>query len=222
MTHRLIILITIVAAALTAVAQRLQDPAVGRIMCSEPGNVLADVTPNLRAELLAYYIGGTKVEKDNDMGEKCGIDTVTDQYLRLHTSVSREVQMRLLVKGKHKGDTVVAVIETVKTPIPDSRLTFYDTQWNPAQAKRVVKEFPSIDAFYRTGIAKDAKADTEQRIDFAVISLDFEGKDFGTLVARQRLQEFYSKDDYAKIGKSLYSTLTYSIVGSRLQKISQQ
>ncbi len=223
MKQRLTILLAAVVVALSAfAAQRMQESAVGRIMCNEPGEVLADLTPEVRAEMLAYYIGGKVVEKENDMGEKAAIDTVTDQYLRLHTSVSRTVQMRLLCKGQSKGDTVVAVIETVKTPVPDSRLSFYDTQWRPVQAKRVLKDFPTIKSFMRPGTSKADAANVLQRIDFALITFDFEGPGFATLVARQRLQDFYSAADYKPMGKYLLKSISYAIAGSRLHKVSQQ
>ena len=48
MKQRLTILLAAVVAAMSAfAAQRLHDSAVGRIMCSEPGEVLADLTPDV-------------------------------------------------------------------------------------------------------------------------------------------------------------------------------
>ncbi len=223
MTHRFAILLATMLATMSAfAAQRLQDPAVGRLFCSEPGMVLADLSPATRAEMLAYYIGGQVVEKDNDMGEKAAIDTVTDQYMRLHTSVSRSVQMRLLCKGQSKGDTVIAVIETVKTPVADSRLSFYDTQWRPIATKRVFKDLPTIGSFIRPGTSKADAADLMQRIDFAMITFDFEGPDHSKLVARQRLDEFYSAADYKPMGKHLIKSITFTTVGGRLRKATQQ
>lgn len=190
------------------------DPAVGRVLCSEPGRVFADLSANVRAEMLAYYIGGRVVPKDTDLGEKARIDTVTNDYLRITTSVCRSVQLRLLTKGGR--DTVVAVIETVKTPVPDSRISFYDAKWRELSAKKVMGHLPQLADFVRRGTNAKMAANALGGVDFPMITLDFEGEEHGTLVARQRLREFYSASDYKRLAPVLADEVRYAVSGTKL------
>lgn len=193
---------------------RLGDPAVGRVLCSEPGRVFADLSASTRAEMLAYYIGGRVVPKDTDLGEKAQLDTVTNDYLRITTSVCRSVQMRLLTKGGR--DTVVAVVETVKTPVPDSRISFYDTRWRELSAKKVMGRLPQLADFVRRGVDAKRAAAALADVDFPMMTLDFEDPDFGTLVARQRLKEFYSASDYKRLAPVLTYEVRYAVSGAKL------
>ena len=190
------------------------DPAVGRMLCSEPGRVFADLSASTRAEMLAYYIGGRVVPKDTDLGEKAQLDTVTNDYLRITTSVCRSVQMRLLTKGGR--DTVVAVVETVKTPVPDSRISFYDTRWRELSAKKVMGRLPQLADFVRRGVDAKRAAAALADVDFPMMTLDFEDPDFGTLVARQRLKEFYSASDYKRLALVLTDEVRYAVSGAKL------
>lgn len=193
---------------------RMGDPAVGRMLCSEPGRVFADLSASTRAEMLAYYIGGRVVPKDTDLGEKAQLDTVTNDYLRITTSVCRSVQMRLLTKGGR--DTVVAVVETVKTPVPDSRISFYDTRWRELSAKKVMGRLPQLADFVRRGVDAKRAAAALADVDFPMMTLDFEDPDFGTLVARQRLKEFYSASDYKRLALVLTDEVRYAVSGAKL------
>ena len=190
------------------------DPAVGRMLCSEPGRVFADLSASTRAEMLAYYIGGRVVPKDTDLGEKAQLDTVTNDYLRITTSVCRSVQLRLLTKGGR--DTVVAVVETVKTPVPDSRISFYDTRWRELSAKKVMGRLPQLADFVRRGVDAKRAAAALADVDFPMMTLDFEDPDFGTLVARQRLKEFYSASDYKRLALVLTDEVRYAVSGAKL------
>ena len=210
----IIILAALACAQWPALAAGGGEPAVGRALCSEPGRVFADLTANTRAEMLAYYIGGSVVPKDTDLGEKARLDTVTNDYLRITTSACRSVQLRLLTKGSR--DTVVAVIETVKTPVPDSRISFYDTKWRELNAKKVMGHRPELADFVRRGTDAKKAADALGCVDFPMITLDFEGAGHGTLVARQRLKEFYSASDYKRLAPVLTDEVRYAVSGTKL------
>lgn len=200
--------------AQAAEGARMSDPAVGRVLCSEPGRVFADLPANVRAEMLAYYIGGRVVPKDTDLGEKAQLDTVTNDYLRITTSVCRSVQLRLLTKGGR--DTVVAVVETVKTPVPDSRISFYDTRWRELSAKKVMDRVPQLSDFVRRGVNANRAAAVLADVDFPMITFDFEGPGFGTLAVRQRLKEFYSASDYKRLEPVLTDVVRYAVSGAKL------
>ena len=215
---RKLAIILLAALGCVALAQaqtaRMGDPAVGRVLCSEPGRVFADLSASTRAEMLAYYIGGRVVPKDTDLGEKAQLDTVTNDYLRITTSVCRSVQLRLLTKGGR--DTVVAVVETVKTPVPDSRISFYDTRWRELSAKKVMGRLPQLADFVRRGVDAKRAAAALADVDFPMMTLDFEDPDFGTLVARQRLKEFYSASDYKRLALVLTDEVRYAVSGAKL------
>ena len=79
------------------------------------------LTPNARLDMLDYFHSGVETATANTLGGKSRIIAEEPMKLRAEISKSSELQVAVL---PNKGDTIVAFIETVASPVKDSYVTF--------------------------------------------------------------------------------------------------
>jgi hypothetical protein len=121
------------------------------------------------------------------------------------TSSVRTVELKLIPQGKN--DSIVAVIETVATPVKDSKLSFYDMKWNKLDAANFIK-MPELGDFIVSSVPKEKRQELMSAVNFAMIEMAFEGD---TLVARCNLQDFYLGDDFKNYAKWVAKRIEYNI-----------
>lgn len=204
------ILITLV---LLVLATGLDARTVRDFFASEPDQLFTLIPRTTRLDLLDYYDNGTIVQASNNMGTGTQLDTVTDNFMRLHTSDIKVVELRLM---RWKSDTIIAVVETVETPVKDSRITFYNKHW---YRLREIKPFkmPTLDDFILPTVKKDKRRELLEGIPFPLIELTFSGDDFAQLTARHGLAEFLTKEEWARLKPYFRPTLTYRIQGGKIK-----
>lgn len=208
MTKRLILMVALLAAVLAGEARTVRD-----FFASEPGEVFTTLARTARLDMLDYYDSGTIVSANNNMAGNSQLDTVTDNFLRIHTSAARTVEMRLM---RWKSDTIIAVVETVETPVKDSRITFYNKHWYQLKEIKPFK-MPTMDDFILPTVKKDQRKHIMQQIAFPLIELSFGGPDFEQLTARHGLAEFLSKEEWAKLKPYFRPTLTYRVQNGKIK-----
>ena len=208
MTKRLILMVAVMLAMLAGEARTVRD-----FFASEPGQVFALLPRTARLDMLDYYDNGTIVKASNNMGTDSQLDTVTDNFLRIHTSAVRTVEMRLM---QWKNDTIIALVETVETPVKDSRITFYNKHWYQLKEIKPFK-MPTMDDFILPTVKKDQHKEILQQIAFPLIELTFGGPGFEQLTARHGLAEFLGKEEWAKLRPYFRSTLTYHVLKGKIK-----
>lgn len=207
-TKRLRTLLLMMLVLLCAEGRTVRD-----FFASEPGEVFGLLPRTVRLDMVDYYDNGTVVAANNNMGGTTQIDTLTDNFLRVHTSQALTVELRMM---QWKRDTILAVIETVATPVADSRITFYNKHWYRLSE---IKPFrmPTLDDFIVPGASKAQRRQVLEGIKFALIELRFGGDNFEQLTARHGLAEFLSKEEWEPLRPLLRPTLTYRIVGGKIK-----
>lgn len=205
MKKTLIVLLALVL-GLGAQARTIRD-----FFTSESGDLFLILSKTARLDMLDYYDYGQKVQTMNYFGTDTKLDSVNNNYLQIQMSKSKKVQMLLTVSNR---DTVIAVIETFELPTHDSNITFYDAQWRRLDASKYFK-MPGIDSFLSKDVNKQERATLLQDISFPLIELTFEGDGYKTLVARHRLKEFMTKEEFQKIEKKFVPSLTFKLSGTK-------
>ena len=207
--RQIILIMTLLAVMLGVEARTVRD-----FFASEPGELLTLVPKTVRLDMLDYYDSGTIVQASNNMGNATRLDTVTDNFLRLHTSDVKTLEMRLM---KWKNDTIIAVVETVETPVKDSRITFFNKHW--VQLKEIKPfKMPTMEDFILPTVKKNQRKELLENIAFPLIELSFGGPNFEQLTARHGLAEFLGKEEWAKLKPYFRPTLTYSIQGGNIKR----
>ena len=208
MTKRLTLVVGVLVAVLVCQARTVRD-----FLASEPDELFATLPRTTRLDMIDYYDNGTVVAASNNMAGTSQIDTITNEYLRIQVSDAKTVELRLM---QWKSDTIIAVIETVKTPVKDSRITFYNKHW---YALKEIKPFkmPTMDDFILPTVKKSQRRELLQQIAFSLIELTFGGPVFEQLTARHGLAEFLGQEEWARLKPYLRPTLTYRIQNGKIK-----
>jgi hypothetical protein len=93
---------------------------------SAPDVVLPLLPKNTRLDMIDYFNSGTSIASKNKLDGEARILSLTDKVLRFTMSEVSEYQVVVLKYGKEE---IIALIETLKTPIADSRISFYNSRW---------------------------------------------------------------------------------------------
>lgn len=91
-----------------------------------PPEVAGIFDANTRLDMLDYFRSGLSTPSTNALGRNSRITALSPTSVSVEVSPTTSVQLALV---EVKNDTLVAVIETVATPIPDSGIRFYSTDW---------------------------------------------------------------------------------------------
>lgn len=195
---------------LTGTARTITD-----FFASEPGNIFPLLTRTNRLDLVDYYTSGQMVAVANNLEGEARLLEVADDYLKVQTSDSRQVEMLMRMAGK---DTVLTVIETVMTPVPDSRLTQWNVHWQRYTSDRLFT-MPTIDDFIIGKMPRELRADLQDAMIFPLIRLSFKGEGHDTIEATHGLDKFLVPDEYKRYAAYLRTSLNYRFNGLKIKSV---
>ena len=193
----------------TGVARSIAD-----LFATEPGNIFPLLTRTNRLDMVDYHLNGQSVAIANNLSGESRLMELDSAFIKVSTSAGRVVEMRLMTEGR---DTVIAVIETVNTPVHDSRVSFWNTSWqcfvNPGKRFRV----PTIDDFIDRKMPKPLRADLQQAMIFPLIEMHFTGTTHEMVEATHGLKQFLVSEEYKRYEPYLKPSLRYNIKGTKIK-----
>ena len=212
MKHLLaIIVLTMALLPLDGAARTIAD-----FFASEPGNVFPLLTRTNRLDLVDYYNSGQTVAVPNNLGGTSQLEALDSAYLKLQTSGSKVVEMRMLTTGSR--DTVMVVIETVLTPVPDSKLTLWNSKWQMLRTDRHFK-MPGIDDFIVKKMPRELRADLQDAMIFPLIQLTFKGDRRLQVEATHGLEQFLAPSEFKRFAPYLKPSITYRMSGTKIKPV---
>ena len=194
---------------MTGAARTIAD-----FFASEPGTIFPLLTRTCRLDLVDYYNNGQQVSLLNNLAGESSLLELDSAYLKVQTSGSRVVEMRMRTVGK---DTVITVIETVMTPVPDSRLTQWNAHWQRYVSDKLFQT-PVIDDFIVGKMPRELRADLQDAMIFPLISLCFKGEDHDIIEASHGLEQFLAPSEYKRFASYLKPSLTYRFNGLKIKR----
>ena len=183
---------------------------------SEPGYIFPLLTRTARLDMVDYYTSGQYVALPNNLGGDSELVELDSAYLKVKTSGSKVLEMFMWTDGRK--DTVIAVIETVMTPVPDSRLTLWNAKWQPFYTDRLFK-MPGIDDFIVKKMPRELRADLQDAMIFPLIRLTFTGEKHDLIEAAHGLQQFLAPSEYKRFADYLRPTLNYRFNGIKIKRV---
>ncbi len=147
MMKRYIIFMMLCALGLGAQAQ----PKIRDLFASAPDSIFPLLTTNNRLDCLDFMENKMVARVKNRLDDVCEMKTLTDDYLMMQMSARSSVEMRLL------SDSLFCLVNTRMGPAPDSRVRFYDAQWQPVE---VAMPQPTIADFWQAvpdSVASEAR-----------------------------------------------------------------
>ena len=207
---QLLTLLLCLAALLGSDARTIRD-----FFASEPDDIFITVPHTARLDLMDYYDSGQRVEMYNLLGSNTQLLELDNTYFKISTSESRTVEVLMLPYSRR--DTILAVIETVLTPVPDSRLRFFNSNWVQLSSIKPLKKMPTLDDFFLPTASKGKRKELTERLPFTLLEMTFSGERHDTLTVKHGLQQFLSRDEFAQFSPYLRPTLTYRIQGAKFK-----
>ena len=195
---------------LTGMARTISD-----FFASEPGNIFPLLTRTGRLDMVDYYNSGKTVAIANNLEGESSLLQLDSAYLKVQTSKNRIVEMRMRTAGK---DTVITVIETVMTPVPDSRLTQWNVHWQRFTSDKLFA-MPGIDDFIIRKMPHDLRADLQDAMIFPLIQLTFKGEGHDIIEAAHGLEQFLAKEEYQRYSNYLKPSISYRFNGLKIKPV---
>ena len=211
MKHLFTILVVLMALSpVTGSARTLAD-----LFATEPGNIFPLLTSVNRLDMVDYYNSGQIVDIGNNLLGGSRLLEMDSTYLKVQTSASRVVEMRMRKVGK---DTVLTVIETVMTPVPDSRLTQWNSHWQQYTSEKLFT-MPTIDDFIVVKMPRDLRADLQDAMIFPLIQLTFKGENHDAIEATHGLEPFLAPSEYKRFAQYLKPSISYRFNGLKIKPV---
>ena len=141
----LLFLLSVVCSQLSVVkAQtRIRD-----IYAAAPDSIFPLLTKNNRLDQIDFRENNMPAIVKNKFDNHSELLALTDKYLKLQLSERCIVEMRLLT------DSTFCMVQTYNAPASDSRICFFDTNWNELPQSI---ETPSVDDFLSEDIDTDTR-----------------------------------------------------------------
>ncbi len=105
--------------------------------------------------MLDFIDSGMKAVVRNKMEGESELLSIDDRNLRMRYTGISDVSIKLF----YYRDSIplICLVHTISGRLPDSRLSFYDTDWNQMDGRRLLSE-PSLDNFIVKDLPKDSVA----------------------------------------------------------------
>ena len=205
-----ILFLSLALLPMTGTARTIAD-----FFASEPGNIFPLLTRTGRLDMVDYYNSGKTVAIANNLEGESSLLQLDSAYLKVQTSKNRIVEMRMRTAGK---DTVITVIETVMTPVPDSRLTQWNVHWQRFTSDKLFA-MPGIDDFIIRKMPHDLRADLQDAMIFPLIQLTFKGEGHDIIEATHGLEQFLAKEEYQRYSSYLKPSISYWFNGLKIKPV---
>ena len=173
------------------------------IFLNAPDDIFPLLSGNDRADLVDYIEAGMTAKVTNRFDGTSVLQELEADYLKLATTASSDVQLKLL---PFQNDTVICMVKTVRAEAADSRIRFYDKEWNLLDGERMFR-FPSIAEFFTSAVNE-----LVNKCDIYLVSLTLSATD-NTLAAEYTMPDYMSVEDSKKV-KPLLRKLVYRWNGS--------
>lgn len=199
-----------VAAVALASGIAVEARTAADFFVSAPDEVLPLLPQNTRLDMLDYFSSGLATPSPNATRGRARI--MLNEPTKLQAELSRDSNIQIALFPAER-DTVVAVIETVLTPVADSSVSFYDTSWN-----LLALAMPSLTPldFVPESLKKEA-AGTELP-DVVFGRIDF-NPETGCLTVNNTTAGYYAEQDRPEGLALMNTSIQYVLRGNRLRKV---
>lgn len=174
-----------------------------------PRRIFPLLDRNMRLDMVDYYRSSLSTPTPNALKGTSAVTQLTPSSIRVRLSGSSQSELALLPA---KGDTLLAVINTVSTPAPDSKLSVYDRAWRTDLTSRVFTR-PQL-ADWLTAEGRKNADEVATYVPFLLISYDYDPAT-ATLTLTNNTGSFLSEDVYAIVQSYFKPSLTYRWNGSK-------
>lgn len=115
-------------------------------LVSMPDSVIPLLVKNRRLDLIDFYDARMEATVTNLLDGKSHLKTLTDDFVELSYTGASDVTMKLLAVNDTTDILCMVTTMKGKSTVSDSRIAFFDKQWQPLKATDYIDE-PCIEDF---------------------------------------------------------------------------
>lgn len=175
-----------------------------------PRKVLPLLDRNARLDMLDYFNSGLATKTSNKLNGQSAVTAVSPLQVSVQMTDASTCDIAVLPAS---GDSLVAVISTLATPAPDSKMTVYTSDYS----KDVTGSVFSRPVLKDWLADKSALATVEGLVPFLLISYSY-APESGVLTLTNNTKLFLSEDVYSIVEPYLIPQLVYKWNGKRFEK----
>ena len=112
------------------------------------------------------------------------------------------------------------VIETVMTPVPDSRLTQWNVHWQRFTSDKLFS-MPAIDDFIVMKMPHELRLDLQDQMIFPLIKLTFTGENHDIIEASHGLEQFLAPSEYKRFAQYFKPSIRYRFNGLKIKPLKK-
>ena len=182
-----------ISAIVTAGVLQAIEPAA-QWFAAMPDSLVPTIEVNRRKDLIDLFHAGQKAQVATQLG---GLAQMTQlQENSLTVALSEQSQMAMHLYTTHSNDTLVVLVNTVYAPAGDSRIRFFNSQWQELPASKYIRPLTK-EAFF---LFPDSPVDIE------LVEYTFDTD--GSICARQSWKEYLDSQDYNRLKPYLRESIT--------------
>ncbi len=179
---------------------------VSSYFVAAPADAMPIISTTARLDMIDYFRSGLDTPTNNELRGRSRITAMSATSMDIEVSKSASVQMALV---SVKKDTIIAVIETVKTPVADSHVRFFSTDW-----KEIATAMPDYTAFITKDNRKQAKGCDAPDMTFTTVRFD---PDTNTFIFTDTSRDYYPDVDTPEIIKLMQSEIRMTFDGKKFK-----
>lgn len=180
---------------------------------SAPRKVMPMLDQTTRLDMVDYFNNGMSTSSTNLLNGRSRITALSDNQLTVELSDASTCDM-IVLQGE--GNQFIAVITTVATPAPDSRMSVYSSDWKRDITASVFTKPTLTD--WLTPEGKKNRAEVESLVPFLLISYTY-NPETATLTLTNNVKEFLGNELYDTIATYIRPSLTYQFNGKRFNLV---
>lgn len=200
-----------VTMAVTAIPAVAQVPQAADVFVGAPREIMPLLDKNSRLDMVDYFNSGLTTPSKNLFDGKARVTALQPETISLQTSGAESYTIAVLPVGK---SFVIAVIQTLAMPEPDSNIKFYDAKWRQLDGSRYMKA--PVMADWLTGAGRKNRKAVDDTVPFVTAEYVYDAAT-GQLTVTQQLERTLGKDAYAGIKEYVKPQLTYSWKGGKFK-----
>lgn len=203
------LLIALFAAIISAAPSAQAQLTAAQAFVAAPRQVFPMLDNNARLDMIDYFNSGMATGTANSLKGKSRIAALSTLSMSISMTEASDYQLALLPAG---SDTIIAVITTVATPAPDSKMALYTKDWNTNLTAKAFRK-PALNDWLSADGRKNAR-EVETTVPFLLISYAYDPAT-AQLTLTNNTRAFLSDDIYQSIEPYLLDTLVYRWDGKR-------
>ena len=154
-------------------------------LMSMPDSVMPLLTKNDRLDFIDFYDARMAAVVTNRMDGKSRMDILTDDFVRINYTQASDVEMKLL--PVNDSTDVLCMVTTVKAGVSDSRIAFFDAQWQPLSVASYLTEPSEKD--FRSSLQNDS-------VEWAWCKINILFRTYALCAERAELLSVFTATDY--------------------------